>query len=205
MKVLYAVFEETGGALPGQPCWRLVGFCTVGERLKGHFYLTAFQKLPERAKYWDNHADRVFDDDLRVELNSRHIVEERGHRLPSAILKRMPATMNTDHEIIAFLDKELKQAIEWALQRIKWNWKTAIPQYYARAKKMQLLLPLCLQDPRKVDLALAVQRERQAYVGHTILELDWAYSNARLIARPDSDWLAVDALKESEDSVSDVE
>ena len=27
------------------------------------------------------------------------------------------------------------------------------------------------------------------YVATTVLSLDWAYSNARLIARPDTEWL----------------
>lgn len=48
-------------------------------------------------------------------------------------------------------------------------------------------------------MALAVQRENEAYVGYTILELDWAYSNARLIARPDSDWLTPSSIEETEE------
>ena len=32
------------------------------------------------------------------------------------------------------------------------------------------------------------------YVGKTILTLDMAYSNARLITRPDSDWLLSDII-----------
>jgi hypothetical protein len=29
----------------------------------------------------------------------------------------------------------------------------------------------------------------RAYRGHTVLTLDMAYTNARLVARPDSEWL----------------
>lgn len=34
-----------------------------------------------------------------------------------------------------------------------------------------------------------VHRLSNVYVATTVLSLDWAYSNARLIARPDTEWL----------------
>lgn len=37
----------------------------------------------------------------------------------------------------------------------------------------------------------------RAYRGHTVLTLDMAYTNARLVARPDSDWLLPRALPAS--------
>ena len=57
---------------------------------------------------------------------------------------------------------------------------------------MQLLLPLCLLQDGKADLALVVEKEKdgRAYRGNTVLTLDMAYSNARLLARPDPDWLS---------------
>ena len=54
---------------------------------------------------------------------------------------------------------------------------------------MQLLLPLCLLKPDVADLALVVARVGDAYHGSTVLTLDMAYNNARLLARPDSEWL----------------
>ena len=33
-----------------------------------------------------------------------------------------------------------------------------------------------------------------AYQGQTILTLDLAYNNSRLVARPDSDWLKTDLI-----------
>lgn len=60
---------------------------------------------------------------------------------------------------------------------------------------MQLLLPLCLLSDDEVDLALAVEQTPSgSYLGHTVLPLDWAYKNARLICRPDSDWLIPKAI-----------
>jgi hypothetical protein len=50
---------------------------------------------------------------------------------------------------------------------------------------MQVLLPLCLFQDGKADLALVVEKEREGrcYRGNTVLTLDMAYSNASLLAR----------------------
>ena len=77
-----------------------------------------------------------------------------------------------------------------AEKRIRWNFKTAIPQYYPRFNLMSLLLPLALINDEVVDIALVVTKNPSgSYLGRTILPLDWAYMNARLVCRPDSDWL----------------
>ncbi len=199
-KEIYAVFMEEKDAPIGQPGWRLIGFCARGDRINGVSYLTSFRELPGRAEYFEDPRDLLYDPNLRLDLRTRHVVGDRAHRLPMTVKQRIPPSLKDEDEIIEFLDRHLNQAIERAQDRIRWNYKTAIPQYYPGTKRIQLLLPLCLDDPRKVDVALAVQREEEAYMGYTILELDWAYSNARLIARPDSDWLAVEALQDKGDA-----
>ena len=62
-----------------------------------------------------------------------------------------------------------------------------LPQYHRG--QLQLLLPLCLSRPEQADLALVVVKVEQVYRGSTVLTLDMAYNNARLIARPDTEWL----------------
>ena len=85
----------------------------------------------------------------------------------------------------------VKDAIDLSIKRVQWNFKTAIPTYYPRVRKLQLLLPVCLLSDEEVDMALAVEKTQSgSYLGHTVLPLDWAYKNARLVCRPDSDWLA---------------
>jgi len=76
--------------------------------------------------------------------------------------------------------------------RVYRNYKTAVPQYWRG--RIQLLLPLCLQEDGRADLALVVEKDAdaRAYRGNTVLTLDMAYSNARLLARPDRDWLKPD-------------
>jgi hypothetical protein len=87
-----------------------------------------------------------------------------------------------------------------ALKRIDWNFKTAIPIYFPTGNKMSLLLPLSLVDDEKVDISLVVEKVASGnYLGHTILPLDWAYSNARLVCRPDSDWLVATDIQQEFD------
>jgi hypothetical protein len=53
----------------------------------------------------------------------------------------------------------------------------------------QFLLPLDLTGEPGADLTLVVSAVGKYYRGHTVLTLDMAYTNARLVARPDSEWL----------------
>lgn len=195
---LYAVFEERPETPVGSPLWKIQGFCRRGAYLHGRNYMVEFDPLPKRAEYFDDPADVFYDSNRRLDAITNHIIEEREHRLPQKIRDMIPIGMTDIDQIRVELAGKLNIAIERAKNRILWNYKTAIPQYYPKVRGIQLLLPLCLADPHKVDLALVVQRVAKAYVGFTILELDWAYSNARLIARPDSDWLAVEALLATE-------
>ena len=65
-------------------------------------------------------------------------------------------------------------------------------------KKLQLLLPLALEDKKRMDVALVcnhVYKPEEGvnnYEGRTIFTLQMAYNNAILITRPDSDWLMAD-------------
>jgi hypothetical protein len=81
----------------------------------------------------------------------------------------------------------VKGAIENAMERVKRNYKTAIPFFHRG--KIQLLLPLCLKDPTIADIVIVVQKHTNFYRASTCLTLDIAYNNARLLARLDKDWL----------------
>lgn len=155
------------------PYWHFWKFCRKGER-----DLNKFSSLPEMANYYDDPSVLVFDTRWDLRVNVEHIIEDNLDRFPEAL-----KTMN------AFgLQNLVRGAIEAASERVKRNYKTAIPQYYQGA--IQLLLPLTLLDPAKADLALVVERFSGFYRGATCLTLDMAYNNARQLARPDRDWLA---------------
>ena len=93
------------------------------------------------------------------------------------------------------LKNRISDAIELAKKRVEWNYKTAIPMYYPTRNTCSLLLPLSLMDDDHVDLALVVERQPSgSYQGQTILPLYLAYTDSRLITRPDSDWLKTDTI-----------
>ena len=80
-------------------------------------------------------------------------------------------------------------AIDIMKKRVTANYKIAVPQYFDG--KIQLLLPLYLLEKSQPDLALVVTKNQagNSYQGHTCLTMQMAYNNARLIAKPDSNWL----------------
>lgn len=93
------------------------------------------------------------------------------------------------------LKNRIDDAVELAKKRTEWNYRTAIPTYYPARNNGSLLLPLALTDEEHVDLALVVIRNPSgSYQGETILPLDLAYSNSRLVTRPDSDWLKTETI-----------
>jgi hypothetical protein len=84
----------------------------------------------------------------------------------------------------------LRGAIELLVPKITRNYKIAIPVYYVEEKRMQLLLPFYSATAGEISSFL-VEREdgNKCYRVKTIFDLDQAYFSARLITRPDKEWL----------------
>jgi hypothetical protein len=180
--------------------------------------LTAvFNPLPEPATYFTKTEDMLFDTSNEIYIDSDHIILDgiRQDRFPVQFLRehvpegiewqdpaglsepewlvflsRLSDAVKDDDRCMRAINRRLHDAKLLAEKRIRWNFKTAIPQYYPRRHLLSLLLPLALINDEVVDIALVVTREASGtYQGRTILPLDWAYKNARLVCRPDSDWL----------------
>ena len=67
------------------------------------------------------------------------------------------------------------------------SYRIAVPQYHHGL--IQLLLPLYLRNPDRPDLALTLERHGAWYRAATVLYPDWAFRHARLLSRPNSEWL----------------
>lgn len=160
--------------------WFFSEFCKESDRKMG-----MFSPLPERANYFDNEVELLYNHKYELRLNINHIVDDPANfeRFPDAIKQ-----LSKHQLIITF-----QGAVEHAKKRVKRNYLTAVPQFYRgeymSEGQLQLLLPLCLIDPAKADLALAIYKEGESYNGRTCLTLDMAINNARLINKPDDDWL----------------
>ena len=109
-----------------------------------------------------------------------------------------------DHNNSNLKMTDLIIAFEEALKKTKlmaqMNARIAVPQGFVDTKhgkyRMELLLPLSVQYPKHIGkyyhFALAIGKSdkyRQQYVVKSILTLEMAYSNARLVGYVDSLWL----------------
>lgn len=148
-------------------------------------FLTAYElssigisDRPERANYFEKPELLLLDWHYQIDVYYKHILddERNKNRLPKEFL-------NSNNKV-----NILNGAIDTMKKRVSSNYKLAIPQYYDG--KIQLLLPLCLMSDDKPDVAIAVTKKETCYQGHTCLTLDMAYNNARLIAKPESNWLS---------------
>jgi cold shock CspA family protein len=176
---LFALFRRRVASEPGPP-WILGTF----ERASSPTFLRLFGGAPPPlAWYFDDPSQLVFDTRVPLSVNVEHVPHDPD-RFPEA-LKHV-----TPEDLAGLVNAKAPEAIE----RVRRNYKTAIPQFYrdghTRQGTMQLLLPVSLLRRDSVELALAVDRlGPDVYLGRTVLTLDWAYNNARLLTRPDMDWL----------------
>ena len=144
------------------------------------------KERPERANYFEHPELLLLDWHYPIDIHYKHILDDKRNqeRLPKEFLK----SSNKINTINGALDSMKK--------KVSANYKLAIPQYYDG--KIQLLLPLCLMSDDKPDIAIAVTKKENSYQGHTCLTLDMAYNNARLIAKPESNWLIAENIVSTE-------
>lgn len=180
-KEIYIVCEEdptTAGALLGaRPV--LENDRVVLETFKN--------RKPAIATFFDSLADVMFDPTLDVVTNDVHIIEENIDRIPTEY-----RAMRTSQVFALF-----QSAVEFARIMARRNYKLVVPQYYGG--RIQFLMPIYLSGEFSgtPDCALALERIHDCYRGNTILTLDMAYQNARLIAKPDPTWLNPDTITEA--------
>lgn len=149
-----------------------------------HILLDNINRLPEAFL-----AEELRGADDAIEALSRAVnAQDESSRRGAYDELRDAAESNV--RIKRRLINRLDDAIELAQKRVEWNFKTAVPAFYPTKNTMSLLLPLDLTENDQPDVALVVElMESGAYIGQTILTMKMAYNNARLICRPDSDWL----------------
>lgn len=181
---IFGTFEANTNA-EKQP-WVLKDWSTPAD-----FRMRPFASTDVRpARYFDETSELIYDPDLELAADLEHILDENVERFPAELRGSPQLRRNA-----------LGGAIREAGKRAQMNWKTAIPQYYFGYSGkghgyIQLLLPLCIMQPDRADLALVVDKihSEKRYRAHTVLTLSMAYKNARLIARPYSDWLGSEPI-----------
>jgi cold shock CspA family protein len=217
---IFALFQENDRK-DSKP-WRFYAFCVPGKGHAGKQLTSVFDPLPEPASYFESNFDMLLDTSRDIHVDYDHVILDgvSRDRFPEEFLAEYPpkhfawkdyttlernereqfltelaAAIELDVQTMRAIKRRLEDAKLLAEKRTRWNYKTAIPQYFPRQDVMSLLLPLAIVDDEKVDLALVVTRNPSgSYQGRTVFPLDWAYQNARLVCRPDSDWLVTERV-----------
>ena len=219
-KPIYAVFDKNKNNK--QP-WHFIDFCVAGSSTIATRRLTEnFSQLPERASYIQNYDDVIYDTSLPVDVNWEHIILENIERMPIELLRQVclgtfdvldPSQLNECDKShyykelrnvleanpmrLSIISSMMSMAVETAKQRVAWNYKTAIPVYYPTDDSVHLILPLALNinEPDEISIALVMTKTPSGrYRAVTIFTLDMAYSNARLVTKPSSDWLIAESI-----------
>lgn len=215
---IYACFIPNSPG--GETEWRYAGFCTAASGGLGKQLVDCFNPLPEPPSYFKRKEDLFYNNDNQLHTDFEHIIVDNIKRLPLQFLhdqffdseeaREIAESIRSSHDrvirgdlyerlkriicdndrLFVRIQNRLKDAIELAQKRVRWNYKTAIPSYFPKRDTMSLMLPLALVDESKPDVALVVELTRSgSYQGQTILTLPQAYIDARLICRLTGDWL----------------
>lgn len=146
-----------------------------------------FSQIPQLASYFDNVKDLIYDSSLELTLKKEHIIDDN--------IERFIEAGYTDKRLINVLLDAAKGTLEKKLKR---NFKLALPFYYHNTdtgeNKIQLLAPLYFPGA-PVKLALVMNKIKsdanEYYEGVTVLPVEWAYMNSRLIVKPDEEWARI--------------
>lgn len=170
---IVAVFDENRKSGASSPWWWR-GFYAASDRR-----ISSIGDLPEPADYLSD-IDGLFirpSDIEEMRVDFEHIVRDHLDRFA----EHVRASSRTARLV-------LQGDLENLPDRVRRNYKAAVLQLYRGA--VQILLPLDLGGERgKQDLALVVERTSSGFRANTVLGVDLAYRQSRLIARPDSEWL----------------
>ena len=178
---IIAIFAQNDRA-DKQP-WFFNGFFKETDK----FFTTNFSSLPPLADYSNNVKDLIYDNSLDLNLRKEHIIDDNFERFVDAGY--------SSKALISVLLDSAQGTLEKKLKR---NFKLALPFYYRNTEtgesKVQLLAPLYFPGA-PVRLALVLNKvqsdAKEYYEGVTVLPVEWAYMNSRLITKPDEEWAKI--------------
>lgn len=143
--------------------------------------------VPEPPQFFNDINEIVFHWQWDVDACSEryeHIIGGRKDRFPKKYQDLEDAV----------LGQRLDDAIDFAKKLAQRNYKFIVPMYYPEEKRIQLLMPIYLETSysKQPDFALVLtpNSDVKTYTPETILSLDDAYQDARLIAKPAESWLS---------------
>lgn len=171
---IIAIFEKNtrDGAQP----WILRKFKEKSSR----DFLNVFAEVPKLATYTESFQDLYFNPDYNIVVNTDHILDDNWDRIESVL--KYPSK-----NIVKLL---LTGVVEEAKKKTKRNLRLVVPQFYKN--QIMYLVPITIPDinGNNVTMALAVERtETSQYRANTIFTKEMAYEKARVLMKPESNWL----------------
>lgn len=170
---IIGLFEKNSRA-NAQP-WVLKKFVEKSHR----DFLDVFTEIPKLATYTSNFEELYFNPDYNIIVNTDHILDDNWERIES-VVKINKTIMKT----------LLVGVIEEAKLRIKRNLRLVVPQFYKN--EIMYLVPVKIPtlDGNYETMALAVEKTAtNQYRANTIFTKEMAYEKARLLMKPESNWL----------------
>lgn len=130
----------------------------------------------------------TIDDFDRYNLHRlNHVIEERRDRLPKDMQKLSPIDINM----------KLMASVDMALKVAQTDYKFIVPKYNPEKRSIDFLLPVytSFDGESKPECALVIDKnEHGKWEIRTVIDIEAAYGNARLINRPDQNWLSIDDI-----------
>ncbi|MDD4212293.1 MAG: DUF3825 domain-containing protein [Bacilli bacterium] len=145
------------------------------ERSNDKEFISKCEIKPPIATYFEDFRQLYFDPTLDIEINFDHIYHDNYERLPNEM---------------QILDKEIARHVfegflDFTKKKILRNHRIPVPQFYN--SKIMFLIPVRVFGNQTIIIAL--EKINGKYMANTVLSKGMAYNCARLINKPESDWL----------------
>ncbi|HEL2324901.1 TPA: DUF3825 domain-containing protein, partial [Streptococcus suis] len=119
-------------------------------------------------------ADIYFDPNRELIKNLDHILDDNMDRFDIELQNKGKF----------YIHALLNNALDLTITKCKRNYRIAVPQYYKG--KVTYLLPVTIDNQL---MSVAVESINGRYRVNTIFTLEMAYKNARLLMKPEVDWI----------------
>ncbi|MDD7607497.1 MAG: DUF3825 domain-containing protein [Candidatus Enterosoma sp.] len=187
-------------------------FTTAGLNIEGKKIVSLFNPLPQRASYYTDANQLLFDAKQDIVSDFDHILLDNISRLPTqfiyettsnkhikSICKKIEKIMtsNEKNSLFLTLSNEIKKdfitysnckyaierAINYAIKEASYDYHIPLACYYPSRGVISLLLPLKITSYNRIDCFLLIEKmPSNNYQGQTILTLKQAYTNCRLLS-----------------------
>ena len=166
--------------------------------------------IPKRTQFHQSPEEWIFDNTFQIHVNWEERINTNKDRI-CKILGCQEFTQKWQlRQLMQLFDKSLSKTTKL----LSLNPRLAVPQGFVDTKKcqyrMELLIPLNIEYPKFSNkfhtFALAISRSKsknKIYAAKSILSLDMAYANARLVSYVESSWLLPQFRKQKKNQNND--